>query len=132
LGCQLQIGRLALLKLLSINLRLHLITWLGDIIPLNFASIAISVGDIIFAAGLISVCYFASRRTVEKMDSEGSDGKIQIEQIIDLTEGEEPLPVPTLQSSKGPVAKRPNEQRAEKLERWRNRENISAAKKHGC
>ena len=109
-----------------------LLSFLGDIIPLNFASIAISVGDIIFAAGLISVCYFASRRTVEKMDSEGSDGKIQIEQIIDLTEGEEPLPVPTLQSSKGPVAKRPNEQRAEKLEKMaQSRKHKRWQKKHG-
>lgn len=45
-----------------------LLPWLSDIIPINFASIAISIGDIIFGVGLIVVCVFASRK--EKVSTE--------------------------------------------------------------
>lgn len=40
-----------------------LLPWLTDVIPLNFASVAISVGDIIFGIGLIVVFVRASRKT---------------------------------------------------------------------
>ena len=46
-----------------------LMGFLGDIIPINFASIAISIGDIIFALGICTVFVIASRK-----------GKLEVEE----------------------------------------------------
>lgn len=47
-----------------------LLGFLGDIIPINFASIAISIGDIIFAFGICAVFIIASRKEVQHKEPE--------------------------------------------------------------
>lgn len=111
--------------------------FLGDQIPLNFASIAISIGDIIFAMGLLAVFYFTSRRGEVDNDSEQashpehrseatSEGS---QQMLDLTKEEileehAHMPAPALQISKAPKVRKSDKKRIAKAEK------IAQSRKH--
>lgn len=62
-----------------------LLPWLTDVIPLNFASIAISVGDIIFGIGLIVVCIGASRKE-KPVELPNTSEMIETDFELDLSE----------------------------------------------
>jgi len=117
--------------------------FLGDQIPLNFASIAISVGDIIFAMGLLVVFYFASRRTETKsqpepsIENENNDNNENSQQMLDLTKEENieehaPMPAPALQSSKAPKVRKSDKKRIAKAEKLaQSRKHKRWQKSHG-
>ena len=78
-----------------------LLGFLGDVIPINFVSIAISIGDIIFALGIFAVFYFASRKEKDVTPML----KVPEETILDLTKMHDHGSTPILASSKGPRAR---------------------------
>jgi|GEM_PF-1679367 len=52
-----------------------LLPWLGDILPINAVSVAISVGDILIALGILSICVVSSRKD-KKQDVTSSEASV--------------------------------------------------------
>ncbi|MFN8015258.1 MAG: DUF5317 family protein [Acidimicrobiia bacterium] len=85
-----------------------LLPWLTDIIPINFLSIAISVGDIVFGLGLILVCFFASRKEkptvdIEEAEEVSEDLNEPVAEAMEIEPEQEPEPT-SVQAPKAPVS----------------------------
>lgn len=65
-----------------------LLPWLGDIFPINALSIAVSIGDIIVGCGLVTVCFFASRKPKSAEDEiVGRQEMVETDfEIVDVAE----------------------------------------------
>ncbi len=121
--------------------------FLGDQLPINFLSIAVSIGDIVFALGLITVCFFASRKsntndidtTEEQIAIITQSSPVDTQIVLDITEpatmetavsidqkaqselkpapAPAPVQTPMLQSSQRPGLRKSDEKRIAKAEK---------------